>query len=169
MAGACIKWPAGRKLRCVKATGALCVMWRIPGTPRREVYMGEGLEPAVKEFFDNFVATFSSFDGDRVATKFSLPCMAKGPGEACYVFDSRSALAEYFQSYLDEYYSQGCRECHYSNLSLHWLGSESVVASVTWHLTDTSGASVISWSEAYMLTFVNGRAFAFATVDHVGE
>src|SRR5690554_3985942 len=131
--------------------------------------MGERQEPAVKEFFQDFVAVFSSFDGDRVATKFSFPYMAKGPGDVCHVFDSRIQLAEYFQSYLDEYYSQGCRECRYSNLSLNWLGSESVVASVTWNLADTSGATVISWSESYMLTFVNGRAFAFATVDHVGE
>ena len=131
--------------------------------------MGERQEPAVKEFFQDFVAVFSSFDGDRVATKFSFPYMAKGPGDVCHVFDSRIQLAEYFQSYLDEYYSQGCRECRYSNLSLSWLGSESVVASVTWYLADTSGATVISWSESYMLTFVNGRAFAFATVDHVGE
>ncbi|MDK8465147.1 hypothetical protein [Marinobacter sp. SS13-12] len=75
--------------------------------------MDEGQEPAVKEFFDDFVAAFSSFDGDRVATKFSLPYMAKGPGDSCSVFDSRFQLAEYFQSYLDEYHSQGCRECRY--------------------------------------------------------
>lgn len=131
--------------------------------------MDEGQELAIKEFFDDFVAAFSSFDGERVATKFSLPYMAKGPGSSCDVFDSRSALAEYFQSYLDEYHSQGCRECRYSNLSVNWLGSESVVASVTWNLVDASGASVTSWSESYMLTFVNGSALAFATVDHVGN
>jgi len=131
--------------------------------------MDEKQELAIKEFFDDFVAAFSSFDGERVATKFSLPYMAKGPGSSCTVFDSRSALAEYFQSYLDEYHSQGCRECRYSNFSVNWLGSESVVASVTWDLVDASGVSVTSWSESYMLTFASGSAFAFVTVDHVGN
>ena len=131
--------------------------------------MDEGQESAVKEFFEDFVTAFSSFDGDHVATKFSLPYMAKGPGDVCNVFDSRPQLAEYFQSYLDEYYSQGCRECRYSNLAVNRLGSECVVASVTWNLVDASGVSVTSWLESYMLAFANGRAAAFATVDHVGE
>ena len=131
--------------------------------------MGEGQELTVKEFFEDFIAAFSSFDGARVAAKFSLPYMAKGPAEACNVFDARSQLAQYFQSYLDEYHSQGCRECRYSNLAVSWLGVECAVASVTWNLVDASGVSVTSWSESYMLAFANGSALAFATVDHVGE
>jgi len=131
--------------------------------------MDEGQKTAIKEFFEDFVTAFSSFDGGLVATKFSLPYMAKGPGDSCNVFSLRSQLAEYFQSYLDEYHSQGCRECRYSNLSVNWLGSESVVATVTWNLVDASSVSVTSWSESYMLAFANGSALAFATVDHVGE
>lgn len=131
--------------------------------------MDEGQESAVKEFFEDFVVAFSSFDGNRVATKFSLPYLAKGPGDACNVFDSRSQLAEYFQSYLDEYHQRGCSECRYSNLSVTWLGAECAVASATWDLVDRSGVSVTSWSESYMLSFVGGKALAFATVDHVGE
>src|SRR5690606_42091164 len=111
--------------------------------------MDERQEPAVKEFFQDFVAVFSSFDGDRVATKFSFPYMAKGPGDVCHVFDSRIQLAEYFQSYLDEYDSQGCRECRYSNLSLNCLGSEYGVASVTWKLSDSCGAEVDACSEMH--------------------
>jgi hypothetical protein len=131
--------------------------------------MDEGQEAAIKEFFEDFVTAFSSFDGARVATKFSLPYMAKGPGDVCNVFESRPQLAAYFQSHLDEYHSQGCRECRYSNLSLNWLGSESVVATVTWNLVDVSGVSVTSWSESYVLAFAKDSALAFATVDHVGE
>ena len=131
--------------------------------------MGEGQEPTIKEFFEDFIAAFSSFDGGRVATKFMLPYVAKGPGDACNVFGSEPELAEYFQSYLDEYHTQGCRECRYLNLAVTWLGSECAVASVTWNLVDASGVSVTSWSESYMLAFANGKALAFATVDHVGE
>ncbi|MFL1407540.1 hypothetical protein ACJO2E_19515 [Marinobacter sp. M1N3S26] len=129
--------------------------------------MDEEQDPAIRAFFGDFVAAFSSFDGDRVAEKFSLPYLAKGPGDACKVFNSGSDLAAYFQSYLDDYHSQGCRECHYSSLSINWLGSECAIASVTWDLVDTAGTSVTSWSESYMLSFGSGKALAFATVDHV--
>ncbi|WP_328185130.1 hypothetical protein [Marinobacter sp. OP 3.4] len=129
--------------------------------------MDEEQDPTIRAFFDDFVAAFSSFGGDRVANKFSLPYMAKGPGDVCRVFDSRSDLAAYFQSYLDDYHSQGCRECRYSNLFINWLGSECAVASVNWDLLDAAGISVTSWSESYMLSFGDGKALAFATVDQV--
>ncbi|MEH6565281.1 MAG: hypothetical protein V7756_08170 [Halopseudomonas sp.] len=131
--------------------------------------MFEGYQAAVEAYFDDFVAAFASFDGERVAAKFSLPFMAKGPGEACRVFDSRAQVAAYFQSYLDGYRSQGCRTCRYSKLTIHQVGSECLLASVTWDLLDGAGASVSSWSESYMLGSASGEVLAFATVDHVGE
>ncbi len=131
--------------------------------------MGQEKEPAVIAFFDDFVAAFSSFDGSRVAEKFSLPYLARGPESVSSVFDSMPHLADYFQSYLDDYYSKGCRQCCYSNLSSRWLGADCAVASVTWDLLDASGASVTSWSESYMLAFTDGRALAFATVDHLED
>lgn len=124
---------------------------------------------AIREFFEDFVEAFSSFDGDRVASKFSVPYLAKGLGNECKVFNSRSHLAEYFQSHLNTYHSQGCRQCCYSNLSVNWLGSECAVASTTWTLVDTSGVSVTSWTESYMLSFADDKALAFATVDHVED
>ena len=131
--------------------------------------MYEQKEGAIRDYFEDFVAAFASFDGNRVANKFSYPYLAKGPGDACNVFNARSELASYFQSYLDDYRSQGCRECRYTSLVVNWLGSECAVASATWNLVDASGASVTSWSESYMLSFADGKAKAFATVDHVEE
>ncbi len=49
--------------------------------------MDEGQESAVKKFFEDFVKAFSSYDVDRVATRSSLPYMAKGPGDVCHVFE----------------------------------------------------------------------------------
>ena len=129
--------------------------------------MDEGQEAAIRKFFEDFVTAFASFDGHRVANKFGLPCLAKGKGDVCSVFDSSSHLAQYFQSYLDDYYQQGCRECRYTIGSVNWLGSECAVVSANWDLVDAAGVSVTSWSESYMLSFVGSKAFAFATVDHV--
>ena len=131
--------------------------------------MDERKAASVTDFFEGFVVAFSSFDGYRVASKFILPCLAKGPGNSSSVFLSRSQLAEYFQGYLDDYYSQGCRKCRYSAPEIKWLGSEGAVATVTWNLVDTSGVLVTSWSESYMLSLAGGEALAFATVDHVEE
>ena len=129
--------------------------------------MDERQEAAIREFFEDFVSAFSSFDGNRVANKFSLPYVAKGTVGVCSVFDSSSHLAQNFQSYLDDYYRQGCRECRYTIVSVNWLGSECAVASANWDLVNAAGVSVTSWSESYMLSFDGNKALAFATVDHV--
>ena len=126
-------------------------------------------EIAIRDFIDDFVVAFSTFDGHRVAHKFAIPYLAKGPGESSTVFDSRTPLATYFQSYLDDYRAKGVRECRYSHLVVNWLGSECAVASVTWNLADASAVSVTSWTESYMLSFIDGKALAFATVDHAGD
>lgn len=128
--------------------------------------MDEGQKAAVTAFFDDFVTVFASFDGARVAAKFSVPCLARGSSSR--VFGTEKELAEYFQTHLDHFYAQGCRSCRYAHLDMHWLGSECVVASVRWTLTDAEGADIASWSESYLLTFAGGRALAFATVDHAG-
>ncbi|MDX1757162.1 MAG: hypothetical protein R3175_13985 [Marinobacter sp.] len=120
----------------------------------------------IQQYFDDFTDAFASFDGQRVAAKFSFPYMAKSAGEDRLVFHTERELGEYFQRYLDEYRQQGCRQCRYSNLTVAWIGSDCAVASVDWTLTDGGGQEIMSWSESYTLLFREGRALAFVSVDH---
>jgi len=122
----------------------------------------------VEAYFDDFNEAFASFSGERVAGKFLIPFMAKGPGTACSVFDSPDDLADYFQAHLDEYEQKGCRQCRHTQLEVKWLGTECALASVHWELLDHGGACLLAWSESYLLSLQDGQALAFATVDHAG-
>ncbi|GAA3965275.1 hypothetical protein [Allohahella marinimesophila] len=126
-------------------------------------------EAAVLAYFDDFVEAFATFDGVRVAAKFGLPFMAKGQADSCALFKSYEALRAHFQVFLDDYKSKGCRECRYSDLDLRWLGADSVLATVNWSLLGGSEAPILGWTESYLLSFIESRPLAFATIDHVNE
>jgi hypothetical protein len=120
----------------------------------------------IAAFFDDFNAAFATFDGDRVATKFTLPLLARGSDGVATVFHSQPEVAGYFQRYLDEYRAMGCVRCQYSELQVTRLGEEAAVASVRWSLLDSAMATVVSWRESYLLTLGSGVPTAFATIDH---
>ncbi|MFE8073475.1 hypothetical protein QQM79_20655 [Marinobacteraceae bacterium S3BR75-40.1] len=126
-------------------------------------------EKKIKEYFDDFVDAFATYDGDRVAGKFTVPYMVKGELGESKIFHSLPEVSQHFQKYLDEYKAKGCRKCQYSNLDVKWLGSESAIASVDWSLLDQADNPVISWSESYLLSVLGDKAQAYATVDHVGS
>lgn len=121
----------------------------------------------IKEYFDDFLDAFATYDGDRVAAKFTVPYMVKGEAGETKVFQSMPDVSQHFQAYLDEYKAKGCTKCQYSNLDVMWLGSESAIASVNWSLLDHIDALVLSWSESYLLSATGNQALAYATVDHV--
>lgn len=122
---------------------------------------------AIVGFFDDFNEAFKTFDGDRVASKFSFPFLARQGDGRTSVYSDRPQLARYFQNYLDDYREQGCVACRYDELQIVMLGVETAVASVCWTLLDASMATVLSWHESYLLAVGSGMPTAFATIDHV--
>ena len=123
----------------------------------------------IKEYFDHFVDAFTTYDGDRVAAKFTVPYMVKGEAGESKIFHSMSEVSQHFQAYLDEYKAKGCTKCQYSKLDVKWLGSESAIASVDWSLLDQGDDLVLAWSESYVLSVIGNQALTYATVDHIGD
>ena len=126
-------------------------------------------EQLVKEYFDDFVDAFATFDGERIATKFTIPYLVRETACTSRIFDSIAHVSRHFQSYLDEYKEKGCTECRYSNLDIKCLGSESVLASVDWTLLNHSGSTVMAWTESYLLSLNGKQATAFASIDHAAS
>lgn len=122
----------------------------------------------IKEYFDDFVDAFATYDGERVASKFAIPYMVKGESRESKIFHSMPEVSKHFQGHLDEYKAKGCTKCQYSNLDVKWLGSEAAIASVDWSLLDESDDLVLSWSESYLLSAIGTQALTYATIDHVG-
>lgn len=122
----------------------------------------------IKDYFDDFVAAFATFNGACVASRFTVPYLARGAAGKSLIHDSLKQVSDYFQSYLDDYKSRGCTHCRYENLEISWLGAESAIASVRWVLMNASDATVASWSESYLLWISGDAALAYASVDHIG-
>lgn len=118
-------------------------------------------------FFEDFNDAFATFDGNRVATKFSFPFLARGSDGISRVFDNQTELAHYFHEHLVDYRAKGCVRCEYSELQVTELGETTALASVRWSLRDHAMAEVLTWRESYLLNMGSGAATAFATIDYV--
>jgi hypothetical protein len=119
----------------------------------------------IRQFFDDFVAAFALFDGQRVAERYLAPYLAQH-AEGGEVFASHAETSAYFQKVLDDYHARGCRSCRYADLEVVPLGSRCALASVSWELLDGRLQPVSAWRESYNLALAGERLLIFASTDH---
>ena len=117
-------------------------------------------------FFDGFVTAFATFDGEVVAQRYFPDFIAVHTDGTLEHFNSATEIARYFQKFLDEYSSTGCRTCSYKELECMPVGQTCALATVTWELFDSAGEIVSSWRESYNLSYSESRLLVFASIDH---
>ncbi len=120
-------------------------------------------------YFDDFVAAFSTFNGELVARLFSHPYMAVGAAGNSTILESPAQTTLYFQQYLDDYKSKGSKSCRYDALEVVPIGASSALLSVTWTLLNYDGKTISSWLESYCVARTNGGLLAYASIDHAAE
>ena len=125
------------------------------------------LEVRAKQFFDEFVAAFESFNGEKIAERYTCPYLAFHANGRSEVFLSSQDIGQYFQRIVDGYYEKGVRSCSFKNLEVIPVGSESAFATVTWELHAEGGAVLSAWRESYNLSLQGDKCLVFASTDHV--
>jgi hypothetical protein len=119
-----------------------------------------------KVFFDEFVEAFATFDGNEIARRYRVPYLAVQAEGTGRVFQTRAAIAEYFQRIVDGYQSGGCRSCRYGDLEVTAIGRDAALGTVTWDLLRAEGSAITSWRESYLLVRADERLETLASIDH---
>lgn len=123
------------------------------------------MDTILKAFFDQFAKDFSLFSGELIANRYATPYTAiKASGESMTLEDYK-AIAEYFQSYLNEYQSQGIATCDYELIHQLKTGEMTYLALVKWYLKNSMGSTVLSWKESYNLVEKQGELFVYSSSD----
>ena len=120
----------------------------------------------IRKFFDDFVADFSSFDGEVIATRYIAPYTAIDSDGKAKLYDHVDDIAVLFQGYLDAYYKQGIKTCRYRDFDVIAIGGKCVCATVTWDMLDQSGQVVESWRESYNIIDSVNTLKVFTSIDH---
>lgn len=120
----------------------------------------------VRQFFDEFVADFCSFDGKIIATRYIAPYTAIDSDGKVRLFDRVDDIAVLFQGYLDAYYKQGIKTCSYRDFEVIAIGGKCVCATVTWDMLDQSGQVIESWRESYNIIDSVNTLKVFTSIDH---
>lgn len=121
----------------------------------------------ISGFFDDFVAAFATFSGERVAILYTVPFVGCHGGGELTCLPTRQAVAASFQDGLDGYRRAGCRACRYSHLAVVPMGRASALGTVTWELLDGRRRTLKRWRESYNLLRVDGGWRVFASTDHI--
>jgi hypothetical protein len=120
----------------------------------------------IRQFFDEFVEAFRTFDGSVIALRYLSPYLAFHAPGSVEVFATHADVAAYFQRIVTDYHGRGCRACRYEDVAVVPLGRDCVLATVTWELLAEDLSVVSVWRESYNLCVVDGRFRVFASTDH---
>jgi len=129
--------------------------------------MTSDLRTDLTQFFDAFVAAFTTFDGAVIAQRYFPTFIAVHADGTLDSFTSSADITRYFQQFLDGYRADGCVSCGYKALDVVFIGQTCVLATVTWELYDSTGGIVSCWRESYNLAHAESRWLVFASMDHV--
>lgn len=129
----------------------------------------ESLALEARQFFDDFVAAFSTFSGKVVARLFSHPYMVVYSDGSSTILESVEHTAQHFQKYLDGYKCKGSKSCHYEFLEVVPIGASGGLVSVNWRLKNSDGETIDSWSESYFVSRTTAGLLAYVSIDHAGS
>jgi hypothetical protein len=121
----------------------------------------------LQAFFSTFCEAFSKFSGELIAKRYATPYLAHGADGLLKSFATSSEISQYFQSYLNQYWEQGCRLCKFKDFNFLALGNHSALATITWQLLSESGKEVNSWRESYNILKDFRGLLIYASTDHV--
>ena len=121
----------------------------------------------LQQFFSAFCSAFPAFNGGLIAERYAAPYLALNAEGQLQCFATNKDIAAYFQAHLDRYRAQSCCRCEFSNLEYLSIGSQSVLATVTWQLLRADGALVSCWRESYNLRRYASGLLIYASTDHV--
>jgi hypothetical protein len=118
-------------------------------------------------YFDRFTAAFATFEGNQVADHFATPGVALSRDGSIVALTTRDDVVRYYQAALDRYRREGCRSARWSRLETMSIGSQSLLATVSWELLRDDGTTVIQWRQSYVLTNIANDPKAFASAMHL--
>lgn len=105
----------------------------------------------VREFLDDYIASFADLRGVNMAGLYSLPSVMTRADGSVYGFTSseeaRTTLARVTQAY----WEQGARFWRFDSLATVPIGSRSVLATVEWHMLSADGSVLKRWRHSYNL------------------
>lgn len=126
------------------------------------------LADEVAGFFDDFVETFSSFSGVRIATRYAVPGVALRGDGSIQCLQSRVEVERFFQAAVDTYHREGCRGIRFKDLEVVPIGGRSALGTVTWELLREDGSVLRQWRQSYNLVRVETGWQILASTYHIG-
>ena len=126
--------------------------------------MAKALEAEISAFLKQYLETFATFDGDRIAALYCIPTVTMRGDGSIHSFQSREEIARFFQGVADTYQGEGATSGTMHDLDVVPIGERSALATVTWKNRRPDGSVARQWRQSYNLVrFAEGWRILAAT------
>ena len=127
--------------------------------------MVKALEVEVSAFLNQYLETFTTFDGDQIAALYCIPTITMRGDGSIHSFQSRDEIARFFQGVADTYRGEGANSGTMHDLVVVPIGERSALASVTWKNHRDDGSVAREFRNSYnVVRFAEGWRILAATV-----
>ena len=104
----------------------------------------------LQDFLANYAKAYQSYDRDRVAELFSIPCIFYLKNETT-LLENQDRLESFLDSGLRAYREHGCVHFNASLLSGRRIGPRFALIDVEWSPTDADGKRAMHFQTTYNL------------------
>jgi hypothetical protein len=119
--------------------------------------MSEALEVEITAFFNKYMETFVTWDGDQIAKLYCAPCITMRGDGSIHCFQSRDEIARFFQGVADTYRGEGAVSGTLHDVVAVPIGERSALATVTWRNLRPDGSVTREWRQSYnVVLFAEG-------------
>jgi len=121
---------------------------------------------AAEHLFNRFTSAFATFDAHQVAALFATPGVALREDGTTIALTDHEDVVRYYQAALNRYRSDGCRSCRWMQLEVTAMGTQAMLATVTWELLRDDQTIAASWRQSYCLRKTDHELQIFASATH---
>ena len=113
--------------------------------------MAEALEVEISAFFNKYMETFATWDGDQIAKLYCAPCITMRGDGSIHCFQSRDEIARFFQGVADTYRREGAASGTLHDVVAVPIGERSALGTVAWKNLRPDGSVTRQWRQSYNL------------------
>jgi hypothetical protein len=119
----------------------------------------------VQSFFEDYTRVFNAADAVAITKFYHVPSISMRGDGSVVCYQSAEEIERFFKRVADGYLGEADFG-RFHSLTTQPIGTQSVLATLTWQLVRKDGSPVREWRQSYNLVHVNGRWQIFVSTFH---
>jgi hypothetical protein len=121
----------------------------------------------VRRFFETYAKLFDEGKWEEFCELFHCPALSVRGDGSVSVLGSKTEAALFFKGVAEAWKSEGYTHFTITEMSVLCLGSQSLLATFTWHMRSSGGEEIKAWRQSYQLVKASERWLVLSSTFHI--